>query len=83
VVRSASIPESVLAEQKGVLVSRSQYWLSTKHNAISYHAVCEAAATGVLQVLKEDTQTNLADLFTKLLPSDRRRELLSCILYNL
>ena len=67
-VKNASIPESVL---------------SKKHNAINYHAVCAAAATGVLQVLKEDTQTSLADLFTKVLSSDRRRELLSCILYNL
>ena len=68
VVKNTSIPESVL---------------SKKHNAINYHAVREAAAAGVLQVIKEDTQTNLADLFTKVLPGDRRRELLSCILYNL
>lgn len=68
VVKNASIPESLL---------------SKKHNAINCHAVREAAATGVLQVIKEDTQTNLADLFTKVLPSDCRRELLSCILYNL
>jgi hypothetical protein len=67
VVKNVSIPESVL---------------SKKNNAINYHAVREAAAAGVLQVLKEDTQTNLADLFTKVLPADRRRELLSCILYN-
>jgi hypothetical protein len=58
--------------------------LSKKHNAINYHAVREAAAAGVLQVHKEDTTaTNLAHLFTKVLPSDRRRELLGSILYNL
>ena len=62
VVKNTSIPESVL--------------LSKKHNAINYHAVQEAAAAGVLEVHKEDTQTNLADLFTKVLPADRRRELL-------
>ena len=56
VVKNASISESVL---------------SKKHNAIDYHAVREAAATGVLlQVHKEDTQTNLADLFTKVLTAD-------------
>ena len=43
----------------------------------------EAAAAGVLEVVKEDTQTNLADLFTKVLPADRRRELLGSMLYNL
>ena len=68
VVKNTSIPESVLTK---------------KHNAINYHAVREAAAAGVLEVHKEDTQTNLADLFTKVLHADRRRELLSCILYNL
>ena len=68
VVKNTSIPESVL---------------SKKHNAINYHAVREAAAAGVLQVHKEDTETNLADLFTKVLPADRRRELLGSILYNL
>ena len=68
VVKNTSIPESVLTK---------------KHNAINYHAVREAAAAGVLQVHKEDTQTNLADLFTKVLPADRRRELLGSIVYNL
>jgi hypothetical protein len=68
VVKKTSVPESVLTK---------------KHNAINYHAVREVAAAGVLEVHKEDTQTNLADLFTKVLPVDRRRELLSCILYNL
>jgi hypothetical protein len=68
VVKNTSIPESVL---------------SKKHDAINYHVVREAAAVGVLQVHKEDTATNLADLFTKVLPSDRRRELLGSILYNL
>jgi hypothetical protein len=68
VVKNTSLPESVL---------------SKKHNAINYHAVREAAAAGVLEVHKEDTQTNLADLFTKVLPADRRRELLGSILYNL
>ena len=48
VVKNTSLPESVL---------------SKKHNAINYHAVQEAAAAGVLQVHKEDTQTNLVDLF--------------------
>jgi hypothetical protein len=67
VVQNTSIPESVLTK---------------KHNAINYHAVREAVAAGILKVHKEDTKTNLADIFTKVLPADRRRELLRCILYN-
>ncbi len=69
VVKNTSIPESVLGK---------------KHNAINYHAVREAAAAGVMEVHKEDTQTNLAgNTFTKVLPADRRRDLLGSILYNL
>ena len=68
VVKNTSVPESVLTK---------------KHNAVNYHAVREAAAAGVLEVCKEDTATNLADLFTKVLPADRRRELLGSILYNM
>jgi hypothetical protein len=68
VVKNTSIPESVL---------------SKKHNAINYHAVREAAAAGVLQVHKEDTETNLADLFTKVLHVERRKELIGSVLYNM
>ena len=67
VVKNTSIPESVL---------------SKKHNAINYHAVREAAAAGVLQVHMEDTETNLADLFTKVLHSERQKELITSILFN-
>ena len=67
VVKNTSIPESVL---------------SKKHNAINYHSVREAAAAGVLRVQKEDTITNLADLFTKVLPQPRRQELIGSILHN-
>jgi hypothetical protein len=48
--------------------------LAKKHNAVNYHA---------LEVHKEDTATNLADLFTKTIPSDCRCELLGSIQYNM
>ena len=51
VVKNMSIPESVLHK---------------KHNVINYHAVREAVAAGILRVGKEDRQTNLADLLTKI-----------------
>ena len=57
--------------------------LSKKHNAIKYYAVQEAAAVGVRQVTKEDTLMNLADLFTKVLPADRRKERIGSIQFNL
>ena len=60
VVKNASVPESML---------------SKKHNAINYHAVREAVAAGILRVGKEDGETNLADLLTKILTAKRRYEL--------
>jgi hypothetical protein len=67
VVKNASIPESVL---------------SKKRNAINYHAVWEAVAAGIIQVNKEDGNTNIADLFTKPLTEQRCITLLCSILYN-
>jgi len=67
VVKNTSVPESVLTK---------------KHNAVNYHAVREAVASGAMEVIKEDTETNLADLFTKVLQWDRRKALIGSILYN-
>jgi hypothetical protein len=78
-------PAQVFCDNQGVVknTSLTKSVLTKKHNAINYHAVREAVAAGVLEVIKEDTQTNLADLFTKVLPSNCRRKLLGSILYNL
>jgi hypothetical protein len=66
VVKNTSIPESTLAK---------------KHNSINYHVIREAAAMGIIRVIKEPTETNLADLFTKCLPRSKRDSLLSNIVY--
>ena len=78
-------PAQVFCENQGVVKNTSvpESVLTKKHNAVNYHAVREAAAAGILEVHKEDTATNLADLFTKVRPADRRRDLLGSILYNL
>ena len=60
VVKNASLPQSSLSE---------------KHNAANCHAVREAVAGGVMIVGKEDGETNLADLFAKILSSERRKRL--------
>jgi hypothetical protein len=77
----------VYCDNQGVMKNTSilESVLRKNHNALIYHAICETAAAGVLQVIKEDTQTNLKKdhLFTKVLPAERRRELLSCVVYNL
>ena len=55
--------------------------LSKKMHSISYHFCREAVAGGVCRVAKEDTLTNLADLFTKILPRARREDLLDRFMY--
>jgi hypothetical protein len=66
VVQSATLPESTLTK---------------KHNAIAYHRVREAVASGMIRVAKEDTKTNLADPLTKQLPAVTRNELFGRWMY--
>ena len=66
VVKNTSLPESTLHK---------------KHNAINYHSVREAAAAQIIRIGKEDMETNLADLYTKFLPAERRHQLLGSLVY--
>jgi len=77
-------PAYVHCDNRGVVMNttRPESTLSRKHQAINYHAVREAVAAGIIWVIKEDTLTNLADLFTKVLPGPRRNQLLSRIVYG-
>jgi Reverse transcriptase (RNA-dependent DNA polymerase) len=67
-------PANVFCDNRGVVknVSIPESTLMKKHNAINYHAVREAAAAGILRVGKEDGETNLADLLTKVLSGEKR-----------
>ena len=56
--------------------------MSKKHNTVNYHIVREAVAADAMRVGKEDTDTNLADALTKILPYSRKKELLGCVLYD-
>ena len=67
VVQNTSIPESTL---------------SKKHTAINYHIIHEAVAAGIICVGKEDTTTNIANVFTKLVPFTRKYQLLSPFLWD-
>ena len=46
--------------------------LHKKHHRISYHMELEEVASEACCIAKEYTSTNLADLFTKVLPKPRR-----------
>jgi hypothetical protein len=67
-------PANVFCDNRGVVknVSMPESTLMKKHNAINYHAVREAVAAGILGVGKEDGETNLADLLTKVLTGKKR-----------
>ena len=77
-------PADVYCDNQGVVKNTSipKSTLSKKHNAVNYHIVREAVAADVMRVGKEDTNTNLADALTKMLPYSRKRELLGCLLYD-
>ena len=55
--------------------------LNKKMHGISYHFCPEAVASGICRIAKEDTVSNLADLFTKVLGKPRRDELLNRFMY--
>ena len=55
--------------------------LSKKMHSISYHFCREAVAAGIVRIAKEDTITNLADIFTKVMGKVRRDELLDRFMY--
>jgi hypothetical protein len=65
VVKSSIIPESRLKK---------------KHCSIAYHRVREAISAGVLLVYYERSETNLADLLTKVLTANKREPLVQALL---
>ncbi len=56
--------------------------LSKKQNSINYHIMWESEAAGILCVEKEDTETNLADVLSKLVPYSWKQYLLGDILWD-
>ena len=77
-------PAAIMCDNEGVVKNASlpDSTLNKHHNAINYHVIREAVAAGIIKIGKEDTKSNLADLFTKVLPQDRRNQLLSYMTYS-
>ena len=71
-------PTNVLGDNESVVNSASKVEarLNKKHNAICFHTVREASAAKVVRVGWEPTDTNIADIFTKMLDTEQRRNLL-------
>lgn len=66
VVRNCSTPESVLKK---------------KHHSIAYHRNREAVAAQTVRIAKEGTETNLADVFTKVMGATQREPLFDRFMY--
>ena len=67
------------AVYKNAFTPKSQ--LRKKHHSIYYHMSREAVASGAYGMSKEDTETNISDLFTKVLLRPRRELLLHSLNY--
>ena len=46
--------------------------LKKKHHSIAYHRKRETVAASIERIAKEDSETNLADVFTKLMLATQR-----------
>ena len=55
--------------------------LKKKHDAINYQFTREVITAKTIQVAKEDTSTNLADLLTKYNPGPTLKSLISKVLW--
>ena len=74
-------PTNILGDNESVVNSASKVEarLNKKHNAICFHTVREASAAKWIRVGWEPTDTNIADIFTKMLDTEQRRRLLRSI----
>ena len=72
-------PADVFCDNESVVKNTSgpESPLKKKHQAVSFHRIREGCAANVLCTAKEDTKTNISDLFTKLLDGERLKELSS------
>ena len=61
--------------------TRPESTLKKKHNAIVYYQKREVQAARIVQIAKEDGETNIADLFTKVLAGPCFHELTGRILW--
>ena len=77
-------PTDTMCKNQGVVKNTSlpKSTLGKKHKSFNYHIVREATAAGILRFEKEDTETNLADMLTKLLGWQRRHQILPNVLYS-
>ena len=76
-------PTDMFCDNKAVYKNSStpELVLRKKHHSVAYHKCRDAVASGICRISKEDTDTNLADIFTKVLPGLRQERLLDMFRY--
>ena len=75
-------PVRILCDNQSVVINGSfpESVLKKKHCSVAYHLVRESVASGMAEIYWEDGDSNLADLFTKVLPGPVRNNLIKGIL---
>jgi hypothetical protein len=76
-------PANVYCDNESVVLnsSRPESVLKKKHNAIAYHRVREAVAAGTIRITHESSESNIADMLTKLLDGLRLKALCKRVLW--
>jgi len=76
-------PTSVFCDNQAVVTNCStpESTLKKKHHSINYHRNREAVAAGIIQIAKEGTKTNLADVFTKVMGPLQKTTLIDKFMY--
>jgi hypothetical protein len=76
-------PTALFCDNEAVVTNSTapESTLKKKHNAIAYHRTREANAAGIVKIAKEDGDTNLADILTKLMAGPRLKRLASYVLW--
>ena len=75
-------PTSLFCDNSAVVINtiKPESTLKQKDTSICYHQCREAQAAGIVQITKEGTLTNLADMLTKLSVGPTLRKLVEAVL---
>lgn len=76
-------PTNIFCDNKSLVKSsvKPESALKKKHVSIAFHKCREAFAAGVINIYFQNSLDNLADLFTKVLSVEQRKELFQGIFF--
>jgi len=76
-------PSNIMADNMSVVTNSSvpESVLKKKSNSIAYHYVREKAAAGIILVRHERTDSNIADILTKIQPHAVRERLMRLFMH--